>query len=335
MLIYTVLLIWLLLIQFVRKNRLVYICTYFFLLLLGGFRGIDVGTDTNNYQKIYETLHNDAAVSYVMTQIEPLWVLLNILVINLYDNFQVIIFLGIFGAITPVFIRLWKSCDHPYVGVLFYVLLYYYFSSYNVVRQMIAVSIIFYSYPFWNNGKYPKAYICTIVAALFHVTAIFAIFIPLFKKIKLQISLIIFILPITYVLGVVVMPHIIPLLPLGGKYVLYLESDSGGSFSITRLLLNVFFVVLVVASRGEGKDLYFKMLLVGILCYNLFPFHPALGRSALFFMFSQLIIYSNLARYKLNSISVIIIILSYGLFYYYVLLAGNNCDVIPYRLGEI
>lgn len=329
--IYIVLLVWLLLIQFVKRNAIIYALTYCFLLFLGGLRGLDVGTDTGNYLEVYEMLHDDVGTLYVMSYMEPFWVLLNKIVIYTFDDYQGIIFLGIFLAITPLFIRVWKSSKSPYAAILFYVLLYYYFNTYNVVRQMIALSVVFYSYPFWEKGFYKKAILCTILAMMFHVSAFFAFLIPLLKKVRMQTSLVICILPATYLLGALVMPSIIPQLPIVGKYETYIET-SAANMSVTRLLLNVFFILLFLLSHGKGKDIYFKMFFVGVIIYNLLTFSPALGRCALYFMLAQLIIFSNLSRYRMNTVFVWCVLLFYGLFYYLTLLSENNCEIVPYML---
>ena len=332
MVVYIILLIYLLLIQPIKKNRVIYVLTFSFLLLLGGLRGLDVGTDTQNYLDVYEMLHDDAGTLYVMSFMEPFWVLLNKLVIYTFDDYQLVVFLGVFLAITPFFIRVWKSSKSPYAAILFYVLLYYYFNTYNVVRQMIALSVVFYSYPFWEKGSYKKAISCTILAMMFHVSAFFAFLIPLLKKVKMQTSLVICILPATYLLGALVMPSIIPQLPIEGKYETYIE-NSAANLSITRLLLNVFFILLFLLSHGKGRDIYFKMFFVGVIMYNLLTFSPALGRCALYFMLAHLIIFSNLSRYRMNTVFVWCVLLFYGLFYYLTLLSENNCEIVPYMLG--
>lgn len=332
MLIYIVLLVWLLAIQFFKKNRIVYLLTFLFLLLLGGLRGIDVGTDTKNYMELYEMLHDDAGTLFVMSKTEPLWVLLNKLVICTVDNYQWVIFLGLFLAITPIFIRSWVSCKSPYVVILFYVLLYYYFNSFNIVRQMIALGIVFFAYPFWEKEQKKKAIACTVLAMMFHFTAAFAFFITLVKRMRLNVGVVFLALPVTYLLGALMLPSIIPMLPIVGKYSSYIEA-SNANLSITRLLLNVFFLLLFIQARGASKDIYFKMFFVGIVLYNLLTFSPALGRCALYFMLAQLTVFSNLSHYKLNTVFVWCMILFYGLFYYVTLLSENNCDIVPYILA--
>ena len=332
MLIYIILLVWLLAIQFFKKNRIVYLLTFSFLLLLGGLRGVDVGTDTKNYMELYEMLHDDAGTLFVMSRTEPLWVLLNKLVIYTVDNYQWIIFLGLFLAVTPIFIRSWISCKSPYIAILFYVLLYYYFNSFNIVRQMIALGIVFFSYPFWENKQIKKAIVCTVLAIMFHFSAAFAFLIPIVKRMRLNLGFVLLVLPVTYLLGALVLPGIIPMLPIVGRYSSYIEV-SNANLSITRLLLNVFFLLLFVQARGASKDIYFKMFFVGIVLYNLLTFSPALGRCALYFMLAQLIVFSNLSYYRLNTIFVWCIILFYGLFYYFTLLSENNCGIVPYILA--
>lgn len=330
--IYIILLIWLLVSATLKKNKVIYVLSYLFLLLLGGMRGLDVGTDTKNYLELFEILHDDAGTLYVMSFVEPFWVLLNKLVICIYDDYQLVIFLGVFLSITPIFIRAWKSCEFPYATILFYVLLYYYFNSYNIVRQTIALAIIFYSYPFWERNQSKKAIIFTLLAMMFHYTAILAFFIPLVRKIKMQVGFVVFTLPITYLLGALLLPRLIPYLPIVGKYAAYIEISSA-NLSVTRLLLNVFFLLLFLLAKGRAKDIYFKMFFVGIVLYNLLTFSPALGRCALYFMMAQLIIYSNLSHYRLNTVFVWSMILFYGLFYYSILLNENNCYIIPYVIG--
>lgn len=333
MLIYIILLIWLLAIQFFKKNRIVYLLTFSFLLLLGGLRGVDVGTDTKNYMELYEMLHDDAGTLYVMSKTEPLWVLLNKLVICTVDNYQWVIFLGLFLAITPIFVRSWVSCKSPYIAILFYVLLYYYFNSFNIARQMIALGIVFFSYPFWEKEQKKKAIAYTALAMMFHFTAFFAFFIPLVKRVRLNVGFVFLALPMTYLLGALVLPSFIPMLPIVGKYSSYIEVNSNANLSITRLLLNAFFLLLFIQARGVSKDIYFKLFFIGIVLYNLLTFNPAMGRCALYFILAQLIVFSNLSRYKLNTIFVWCMILFYGLFYYVTLLSENNCDIVPYMLA--
>ena len=132
--------------------------------------------------------------------------------------------------------------------------------------------------------------------------------------------------------GAVVMPNIIPQLPIVGKYATYIEVSSA-NMSVTRLLLNVFFVLLFVQGRGIVQNFYFKMFFVGIVAYNLLTFSPALGRCALYFMFSQLFVFGNLVHYKMNTIPVWCMILFYGVFYCLLLLNENNCGIVPYEFA--
>lgn len=329
MLIYNILLVWLILIQFFKKNICVFAITYFFLLLLAGGRCVDVGTDTKNYLLMYEMLHDSLFSEYIGSLIEPLWIFSNQIVMYIYDDFQLLLLFGAFLAITPISIRAWKSCENPYIAVLFYVLLYYYFNSYNIIRQAIAVSIVFFSYPFWEKGEMKKAVLCIIVAFMFHFTAVVAFLIPVIRKMKLRIENVFLILLGSYFLGNFVFPQLIPLLPIGGKYFVYLSGDNQSNLSITRLLLNLFFCFLLLQYKPAVQDTNMKYFFGGIVLYNLLTFSPALGRIALYFTISQLYIYSNFSYFKSNFI-LLLSVLFYGLFYFYTLLNGNNSEIVPY-----
>lgn len=328
--IYLLLLIWLLVIQFLKKNIVIYLLTYFFLLFLGGLRGIEVGTDTVNYLTIYENLKTEDGSEFVMSYIEPLWVLLNKGVILSVDEYQVVIFVGILLSVTPVFIRVWKSCSRPYFAILFYVLLYFYFNAYNVTRQMIAISIVFYALPFVENRQYKKYVLAVFIAMMFHFTAVLAFLIPLIKKIKLSTNLVLALLPFTYVCGVWVFPKVISFIPIISKYEGYLL-DGEATVSITRLLLNALFIVTLVFSDIKSKSLYMAMFFVGILFYNLFAFNSVLGRCALYFTVAQLIVFANMnSSFRGNIVCLKGGVLFYGLFYYITMLNTNMAEIVPY-----
>lgn len=56
---------------------------------------------------------------------------------------------------------------------LFIFMTLFYFSSYNTVRQSIAIGIVFYSYKYISERKLWKFIIFILLASLFHVTALF------------------------------------------------------------------------------------------------------------------------------------------------------------------
>ena len=142
---------------FFKKNRLLYIFIYIMFLLIGSLRSIDVGTDTTSYQEMYNIInYGTDAILYILTFVEPGWVLLNYLCGQLFNDYRMVIFGGILLAITPFFIRTWKAANNPFIALFFYVTMYFYYNAFNITRQMIAVSIIYFSYTYLLEEKNKK-----------------------------------------------------------------------------------------------------------------------------------------------------------------------------------
>lgn len=313
------------------KNLLLYLLIYAGLFYIGAFRDYTVGADTLSYYNIFNYAVDNPNVQYMLTLSEPSWALLNLFVATCQYEYRTILYIGVFLSITPVFIRVWKSCDRPFEAILFYVLLYFYFNCFNGTRQMIAISFVFYAYEYILSNHLKKYYWFVVLAATFHYTALVGLFVPVLNKLPLSKYVVLLILPLSYFAGIYVVPHLMSLLTVFGKFGLYAVSE-GASGSASRLLLNIFFVLLLFSSNK--KDFYLKCFFIGILIYNLFCSNPAVGRMALYFTICQLFIYSNFVSvYKSNIIFMKVAMIIYGFTLYLTLLNANSGGVVPYELG--
>ncbi len=322
---------------FLKKKKILYILIYIGLVLIGGLRGINVGTDTTNYEEMYRTINSGTdAILYVLTFVEPGWVLLNYMCGQLFNDYRSIIFGGILLALTPFFIRTWKSTNRPFIALFFYVTMYFYYNAFNITRQMIAVSIIYFSYKYLleekNNKKF---YLGIIVAMLFHYTSIICITIPwILRKIKLSLYIMFPLMIITYIFGLYIVPKILLSLPDIGHYSAYLiKGESSGS--ITRLLLNIFFVFIFICCHRNGIQNYLKLFFIGIIFYNIFAFNPSLGRMSLYFTCSQFLLFAKMkSQFIINHYMMNTAAFFYASLYYFLMLSSNSCEIIPYQLWE-
>lgn len=313
---------------FCRRNKLLFILTGFLLLFVAGFRDISVGTDTQNYFEIYEYIRYDNEP--VWFSIEPGWRLLNYIAILLNTDYFFIILLASIFTIVPIFSTIWKYSNKPFISVLFFYLLFFYFQSFNAIRQMIAVAFIFSAYNDYLNKNKKWSYFKFCIASLFHYSALLCLVFPfIFKYVRINTSKACVILPVTYILGIYFIPSLIPHLPLVGKYSVYLLHDIDASFSIPRLLINLLCVFFIITSYRNNNQL--KLFYAGIICYNLFAFSEVAGRCALYFMSSQMILFANLiCVHTTNKRILNMATTSYGLVYLFVLLLNNNGEILPY-----
>lgn len=330
--------IYILILQFVFLPKKIYLFSfiYIFLFFIGGFRSLEVGTDTANYYDIYKIINNDPeGINYILGFVEPGWVFINYICGSLFDDYRAVILIGMFLSITPFFIRIWKSTENPFLVIFYYVTLYFYYNSFNITRQMIAVSIIIFCFDYLEKNKI-KQYIAGIFCAmLFHYSAIICIsHIWIIKKIKVSTINAIIILCLTYFLGLFVVPRLITSLPIVGHYSAYIM-DAESSGSVTRILLNAFFIFILISCNNEKVKSYLNLFFVGIIIYNLFAYSSAVGRLALYFTFAQLFLYAKLdSTYIFNTYSLRLFSFLYASAYYFIILNANSGEIVPYQIWE-
>ena len=240
-----------------------------------------------------------------------------------------------FLALTPLFLRSWKICDNPFHVLFFYVALYFYYNTFNITRQLIAISIIIFIYPFLEKGYIKKFSLGVLIAMLFHYSAIICLFYPIIiKKVNINVVNSATILMVSYICGLYILPQLLPSLPFFGRYSVYLM-DGVGSGSITRILLNVFFIFIIATSKKHKVNNYLKLFFVGIVSYNLFAFSSAVGRVSLYFTCMQLLLFANIdSSFSLNRCVLKLFVFLYATIYYFTMLNANSCEIVPYKLWE-
>lgn len=140
------------------------LCAWLILSLIEGLRSFDIGTDTSTYAYLFATDGMDSFESgfqglgkfiHVMTN-DPTFFLLTI---SLITNGLVIF-------------SIYRISSQPYISVFCYMTLYYYFQSFNAMRQYIAIGMILVAYSFLRQSKFIKYFIGVFAAMLFHNSAI-------------------------------------------------------------------------------------------------------------------------------------------------------------------
>lgn len=325
--IYIFIIIFISICAFSKKNIYTYVIVYFLLLLIGGCRGLEVGTDTLTYLAIYNTVGSLQFNSFYL--IEPGWVIINLIGYNLFGDFRSVLIMAQMLILTPLFIRLWNATQHPFLGVLFFILLYYYLNSFNITRQIIAAIIVLYGLPYLVDHKYKKFILAIGIACLFHLSSIFCISMIFINRMpRLSNSTICILLVSTYILGIYVIQSAMSYIPFLGKYMVYIDRGGEASNSLSRILLNGFFMIIYLFLR---RSKYIQLLFCGIIAYNLFCFSPSIGRIAIYFMITQLYIVSNIRGSFRSNYQLYSLFLIYGLFNFFVLLNANVSEVVPYR----
>ena len=202
---------------------------------------------------------------------------------------------------------------------------------------MIAVLIALSAFPLLQQQKTIWWLAITIAASLVHTSALVALlYYPLSKLIitKERVFWVAVVLLISFFLPFIVDTHFLVSavgnILGGGTYSYYYETQNKGLFSVNRLMMNVFFVVLMFIDKEERKRDYVTMLVAYLVILNLFPFSGTIGRVALYFGCFQLLYLPVVG--KQSAISSMMIA-TYLLAVFSLFLITNNCGMIPYVFG--
>ncbi|MBS1014260.1 EpsG family protein [Levilactobacillus brevis] len=146
------------------------VLTFGTLGFISASRASSVGTDVTLYENIFKS------INYGMSAENNLgYVIYNKLIGNVFgytgheitaaNSVLITILIGFF---------IWKVAEHYFVATFLYISLFYYATSFNISRQFIAMGLVLVAISFALDKKVMPWFILTVLATLFHATAIVA-----------------------------------------------------------------------------------------------------------------------------------------------------------------
>lgn len=322
----------LVLLLFRVKNHLLLLLVLVVLTVIAGFRGTEVGTDTMNYYLyFYRVEHGIMESGY-----EPLWQLLNIGVYRFGGNFQHVTLVASVLTLIPLYLAFKKESRLPLFSLFIYIAFNYYFSSFNIMRQMLAVSWALLAFVYYrrerpDKGDTLRVALFTLIAFLFHYTAI--VIIPIFWIIQLTLryNKWVIIQIASLILGVLFGPFLFSLatrfLPFYSQY--EARDDSAGAI-INLALLNLAF--LGINNIVRQKDKWFSLFFCFIVFSNVAIKIPFANRFvvyagiALTVFMANLLSNSKLPRGYIPFLWLVIV--AYSMYRFSRLFGGG--DILPY-----
>lgn len=170
----------------------------------------------------------------------------------------------------PLIIYLRKTNQKPYTALFIFIFSGFFLITNNIIRQTLAMALVFISYNFVSKKKYFKFILLILLASMFHKTAIIAgILILISRKIKPSIRN----LFIANVIGILLLLLFSPLVSLidsfiPDKYLNYIIFNYGGMLKQTLSIVgyvifyNVASLILITKSEKikEVSFDYYKMI---------------------------------------------------------------------------
>lgn len=298
------------------------------LVLLIGFRDISVGIDTNSYYSAFvRTINN------ILTASDKIWLSSGFIIlcrlVGFFSNKYIFLNLVIgFFSVLLIYDSIWKNSKNPTLSLFIWLSTCLYYQNFNQSRQMLAISIVFFSYKYILNNNLKMFLLCTLVSASIHSSAL--IMIPFYFLSNLNINKKnIFIYIVVAVLCILFFPLINKIIlstSYGGIYGLtgwYNAKESSGIVLIFRLLLLISCLFLSTKTINYYNSSDNKKLLnICIWCVILQIITTRIyiiGRITTYFYMAFILLIPNIhyhLKSKLKGIVFILIILLFSLYHF-------------------
>lgn len=295
----------------------------FLVLLIPAALRYETGTDYGAYVRMFFSDTKLAAK-------EPLWMFLNKFVASLNLSVQ---WIFVFAAILiyyPICFKLERK--HYCLSIVLYVILGFYFKSYNGLRQMIAVSFVLWAIIDIEKKKYIKPIFLLVIGYFFHTSVLFVFPCLLLSKIKLKgkiFPFFVLLLGCMLIIKLNFLEIAFKLLSImgshyarfeGGKYAEKMELGTG-----VGVILKLGFTILAcffygkILSKEPQKQVALNLTIVYVWTYLLAAQFVIMGRLRDLFIFIPLIISGYAVEYAgkyKKIIKVILVVVTLILFEY-------------------
>ena len=298
----------------------------------------NVGTDFSTYVDMYNAIKNSN-----INIVEGLFSFVCKIGIAL-GNVQYMF--AIYSILTIIFIykALEYNKDRYSISLCFFLYLFFYFAtSFNLIRQALAVAIVFYSYRYLTEKNLKKFIFWVLIASLAHKTAL--VFLPLYfivpkNKEKISKTQVVQVISIMIIIMIVLnfdaLLQYITNFNMFEKYTIYTNSvqAENKSLILKLFLLSIFLYFMKQLKAYEGKNnIYIILYIIGVILEFTGFFSPFIKRIAMYFTISDIYLISCLPKIfnKKDRNIILLAIISYAIIfftiYFYI---KEQSNVIPY-----
>lgn len=160
-----------------KIERLHITICFILLFFVSAFRG-DFSTDYKSYYNMFQSFNTLTfaeifSINFYLNVIESGYAMLNV-IINYFTNNAIWLF--VVSSVTillPIYKSILLESNIKWLSILLFLIIGNYFDSFNIMRQIMAASIVFAGSNYLYKRNYHKYVIFVLIASLFHVTAIF------------------------------------------------------------------------------------------------------------------------------------------------------------------
>ncbi len=275
-----------------KEASFLFIVFFTILFLLSCFR-YGSGTDYWNYNLLFSIapnrISNISIISFL--RLEPTYVIFSSLLKQLGFNFQYIIIIYSFIALSFIFATIKKFSNNILFSFFIFFSNYYLIYVDSAIRQGVAISIFLYSFfSYLEDLSYRKYFFRILLAFMFHYSAIILFFLPLVFKLPknffVSLRSILFFTPFFVFLGRF-LPNIV--LKILGLFIPKFLFYEGMNTSYITIFLRIIFIFLVVLLYNNNKNGRYPVIEKTLVIY--------IFGAYLYFLLSSISIFSRLTEY--------------------------------------
>ena len=168
-----------------RQKRISWGVTFIYTTCISAIQ-YKMGADIPAYMGEFDYYEIDYSFDYIFSFIrrQPLWVLLNVVCKSVIEDFALLKILQAFVVNFIVFRFISKHTNNRMLGVLLYLILFYFHLNFNALRASFALVVFLCAYDYLVEKKLLRYYALCVVAFLFHESALILFLLPLLHPIK-------------------------------------------------------------------------------------------------------------------------------------------------------
>lgn len=278
------------------------------LIFIAGFRYF-VGVDYDAYKTMYEASLSTGNYTY---NIEPIWRVFH-LSLHAINGTYVLWFLLVSAlTVLGVILGIRRMSPYFFLSLVFFTGSTIYVETFNIVRQFLAISIVFASTPFLFQNK-QKWFVCSVIIAMTcHYSAVIALSLLLFRRKVKPVVLIIALVLTAWFGNYILTIYIIPFtedLGHGISSALNLRRDYsfninvhidaiGINSGLKKYTLNVITIIVVwLTKRWNNRNIfYLNCFVCSTIIYNIFCSFMELARLQEYFYIYGIILFPLLVE---------------------------------------
>ncbi|OME82138.1 hypothetical protein BK120_15820 [Paenibacillus sp. FSL A5-0031] len=316
------------------------------LSIVAGLRGSMVGKDTWAYLQIIEStsISYSGELFYQYTE-QGFQILIRLLMFVLNEPHYVLFSIALLtNSLIISTCWIFRERMNFALSVFCYITMFY-FETYNISRQWLAIAIIFFAFRYLIRSKYGVFIAFIIIAFSIHNSAIICLlFIPIhmffMKKLPIIYALII-ILSLIFSGKILNITGISSTIENYGYYINEIGSTNGnfGLLFLARLGIFLFAIFLYLKNEYKYEDNIFQKQIIavsflGLLMSILGYMYMFAGRIATYATVFQILLFAMISRTKTFSFISILMIIILGIYLFYGGLNNSSQGQMPYKFFQ-